>query len=234
MSEDITEKQLFRVLVGSRAHGLETPESDEDFRGVFVSPTKEILSLGGKIKTTNWIEGEIDNTSWEIGHFLSLATKCNPTILEVFLSPISEVAEGAQEEVDELRALFPHVWNSRAVMDAFIGYSHNQRKKLLEGKDARPHKYAAAYLRVLYQAKELLETGTFTIRIADTEIGPYIRAVKNKDSQAGFDLSVGAVINQCQILEDQVRAAYEKNPDKKTDLEKVNDYLLKMRQKYWL
>ena len=225
--------QLFRVVVGSQAHGLATPESDFDYRGVFIIPTSEFLSLGTNPKQTSWVEGEIDDTSWELGHFLHLATKCNPTILEVFLSPTSEITAGCEEDVAELRALFPYVWNSQYVMDAFIGYSHNQRKKLLEGKDARPHKYAAAYLRVLYQAWELLETGTFTIRIADTPLGDYIRAVKNKDTSGGYDLSVGAVINKCAELESMVRTAYTQNPDKQTDTAKINEFLLKMREKYW-
>ena len=230
---DSQNKQLFRCVVGSQSHGLATPESDFDFRGVFITPTADFLSLGANPKQTSWIEGDVDDTSWELGHFLHLATKCNPTILEVFLSPISEVTEGCQEDVEELRALFPYVWNSKYVMDAFIGYSHNQRKKLLEGKDARPHKYAAAYIRVLYQAAELLETGTFTIKIADTPVGAYIRAVKNKEGNAGFDISVGAVINECTKLEERVRTAYAANPDKQTDHAKVNEFLLKMRQKHW-
>lgn len=223
---------LFKVLVGSQAHGLATETSDFDYRGVFIVPTEEILALGRNIKTTNWIEGTEDNTSWELGHFLQLATKCNPTVLEVFLSPIESFNSSYVEEVMELRSLFPHVWNSQYVRDAFIGYAHNQRKKLLEGKDARPHKYAAAYLRVLYQARELLETGTFTIRIADTEIGDYVRAVKNKDDSE-FDISIGNIINKCNELEQAVRDAYDKNPDKETDLDLVNDYLLRMRYKHW-
>lgn len=227
------QKMLLKVIVGSQAHGLATPDSDFDYRGVFIVPTKDILSLGSNLKTTSWIEGKDDDTSWELGHFLHLATKCNPTILEVFLAPISEVPEEAREDAEELRQLFPYVWNSQYVRDAFIGYAHNQRKKLLEGKDARPHKYAAAYLRTLYQTKELLETGTFSVKISDTPIGDYIRAVKNKDFDAPYDMSTGAIINKCNELEQDVRVAYENNPDKQTDVEKVNEFLLKMRAKHW-
>ena len=223
---------LLKVVVGSQAHGLATPESDFDYRGVFIVPTKDLLALGSTVKTTSWIEGKDDDTSWELGHFLHLATKCNPTILEVFLCPISEVPEEAREDMEELRGLFPYVWNSQYVRDAFIGYAHNQRKKLLEEKDARPHKYAAAYLRTLWQAKELLETGTFTTRIIDTPIGEYVKAVKTKDGSK-FDISTGAIINKCTELEAAVRAAYELNPNKETDVEKVNAFLLKMRLKHW-
>ena len=224
---------LFKSIVGSQAHGLATPTSDFDFRGVFITPTREFLSLGANPKQTSWIEGEIDDTSWELGHFLHLATKCNPTILEVFLSPVSEMSEKTTEDAQELRALFPFVWNSKYVMDAFVGYSHNQRKKLLENKDNRAHKYAVAYLRTLWQASELLRTGTFTIKIADTQIGDLLSAIKQKNYSAGYDISTGAIINMCESLEAGVRKAYEDNPAKETDFEKVNEFLLKMRRKYW-
>jgi len=223
---------MFKCTVGSQAHGLANPDSDFDYRGVFIVPTRDILSLGNTIKTTSWIEGKDDDTSWELGHFLHLATKCNPTVLEVFLAPVESINSKHVEDVLELRSLFPDIWNSQYVRDAFIGYAHNQRKKMLEDKDARPHKYAAAYMRVLYQAEELLRAGTFTVRIADTPIGEYVRAVKNKDD-SHFDISKGAIINKCNELEWHVRAAFDENPYKETNVEKVNDFLLRMRHKYW-
>ncbi len=216
---------ILNVLVGSRAHGLHTDESDYDYRGVFVAPTSDILALGRNIKNTHWIEGKNDDTSWEIGHFLQLATKCNPTILETFLAPVEDSSLWG----DQLRALFPYVWNSKYVMDAFIGYSHNQRKKLLDGKDDRPHKYATAYLRTLYNAKELLETGTFTMNVGATDFGQYLMKVKYKDP----DISMGEIIDTCNKLEAEVREAYEKNPDKETDTEKINEFLLKVRKENW-
>ena len=79
---------ILKVLVGSRAHKLDDKDSDYDYRSVYVTPTSNILSLNAKYSKTNWIEGNIDNTSYEIGHFLHLATKCNPTIMEVFKTPI--------------------------------------------------------------------------------------------------------------------------------------------------
>ena len=215
---------ILKVLVGSQAHGLATPESDFDYRGVFLNPTSELLKLrGNKSKQTNWIEGEVDDTSWELGHFLDLATHCNPTILETFLSPVEE---WTQEGV-ELRKLFDAVWNSDGVKDAFIGYGLNQRKKFLEKKDGRPAKFAAAYLRSLYNGMELLETGTFTVRIADTPIGETVRNYKLGN------YVVGDVIDTCLMYEEKVREAYNKNPNKRTDFDVVNDYLLGVRQNNW-
>lgn len=216
-------EQILKVLVGSRAHGLHNENSDFDYRGVFVVPTSEILKVSkGKIKNTHWVEDNNDDTSWEIGHFLHMSTKCNPTILETYLSPIIE----ATDEGEDMRALFDAVWNAKDVQNAFIGYGLNQRKKFLDNKDKRRDKYAAAYLRSLYNGYELLRTGTFTVLISETEIGDTVRRFKNGEYE------IGEVISVCSAWEEEVRTAGSRC-DKKTDVEKVDDFLLKIRKSHW-
>ena len=212
-------KVILKVLVGSQAHGLANADSDYDYRSVYVVPTAKILSLGSGPKTTHWLEGEQDDTQWELGHFLNLASKCNPTILETFLAPIIEITEEGQM----VRDLFPHVWNTQGVTNAFIGYGQNQRKKFLEEKDGRPHKFAAAYLRSLYNGQELLRTGSFTVRIADTDIGSTVRRFKEGNC------SFGEVIDVCRHWENVVRDA-SVNCNKDTDIDKMNEVLLKIRK----
>lgn len=222
---------ILRVLVGSRAHGIHTEASDYDWRGVFVTPTSEILKIGAPPQQTSWIEGKEDDTSFEIGKFLLMATKCNPTVLEMFKAPIQG---GYISNLDhrqfgyDLQALFPYVWNSVDVKNAFVGYGLNQRKKFLENKDVRPQKYAVAYLRTLYMAVQLLESGTFDIDTTQWPIFNKLKAWKNKDYR------VGDVIETTREWELKVQEAFDKNPDKKTDLDKVNEYLLHIRKEFWL
>lgn len=227
--------QILRTIVGSTAHGLANENSDIDYRGVFVVPTSELLGIGGTTQQTSWIEGQIDDTSWEIGHFLKMATKCNPTVLEVFLAPyvddgtLDKYGQGATKPIGkELRNLFPYVWNSVDVLNAFRGYGHNQQKKFLHEKDTRPHKYAVAYLRTLYQGWELLSTGTFTVRVADTEIGETLKRWKNKE------YTVGEVMQVTYEWQKKLEEAFEKSPKKETDMRPVNDYLLRVRREFWL
>lgn len=216
-------RTILKVLVGSKAHGLATPESDNDYRGVFVQPTTELLKIGGVTQQTSWIEGKEDDTSWEIGKFLLMATKCNPTIMEVFKAPLIEANNYGQA----LRNLFPYVWNSRYVMDAYVGYGLNQRKKFLDRVDGREHKYACAYLRSLYNGWELLSTGTFSMDLSKTPIYSVAKRFKNGDYK------MGEVIDQCMYWDDRVKEAYKLNPDKKTDLNKVNEFLLQVRGGHW-
>lgn len=228
-------KEILKVLVGSQAHGLAGPDSDYDYRAVFVQPTSEILKLGGTVKNTNWIEGKEDNTSWEIGHFLNMAVHCNPTILEVFLAPVmasdyDPIQPAPHRLGTELRTLFPHVWSSKGVMDAFIGYGHNQQKKFLDNKDGRASKYAVAYLRTLIHGFQLLSTGTFTERVVECDF-PYLVA-KLKDWKAG-KWEIGEVMQTCSDMRKSVEYAYSQNPNKKTNLEPINEFLLKVRKENW-
>lgn len=233
----MSETEILKVLVGSQAHGLANKDSDFDYRAVFVVPTSELLSLGAKPKTTSWLEGKEDNTSWELAHFLNMAYHCNPTILECFLAPLicshsktiaDDTCQAHHPLAFELRALFPHVWNSVDVSNAFVGYGLNQRKKFLDDKEGRGPKFAVAYLRTLYQAYELLTTGTFTVRIGDLEvIGELL-----KDWKAG-KYDVGEVVGLCYDWEQKVKKAFKDNPDKQTNREPINEFLLKVRKENW-
>jgi predicted nucleotidyltransferase len=229
-------REILKVIVGSQAHGLATPESDFDYRGVFLVPTSEIIKLGGNIKNTHWIEGKDDDTSWEIGHFLNLATHCNPTILETFLAPRTDtplnIPEGYYEEYpylygEELRELFPHIWNSLEVYNAFRGYSRNQLTKFIDKKDAKPHKYASAYLRVMYQGFQLLTTGTFPVNFRETPIYNTLVKWKNKE------YTRGEVMDVTEAWENKLTEAFHSLPRKEADLEIVNDFLLRVRKENW-
>ena len=219
---------ILKVLVGSRAHGLARPDSDYDYRSVYVVPTREILSLNSKHKSTQWIEADKekgekdDSTGWEIGHFLSLATHCNPTILEVFAAPIIHVTPDGEQ----LRALFDYVWNPQGVRDAFIGYGLNQRKKLLDDKDRNPSKFAVAHLRTLYQAYVLLSDNYLIVSFEDTPVFSFLQRFG-----AGVH-SKGDVIDICLDWKKEVEKAFE-TCKHETDLTKVNQFLLKIRKDYW-
>jgi len=216
-------KEILKVLVGSRAHGLANKNSDYDYRGVFIYSTSEILKLGNKKIQTTWVEGKEDDTSWELSHFLTMAVKSNPTILETFLAPIKKETKIGKE----LRTLFPYVWNSTDVYNAFLGYGHNQRKKFLDKKDNRQNKFAVAFLRVLYNGVQLLETGTFDVKIGDHEIGKVLKEWKDGK------YNIGEVIQLCEIWEEKLKLAYDNNPDKKTNIDKINKFLLKVRKENW-
>ena len=54
-----------------------------------------------------------------------------------------------------------------------------------------PAKYAAAYVRVLYNLYELLDRGTFTVRIAETEVGTDMARLKAGQVRTGEVIDMG-------------------------------------------
>lgn len=73
--------------VGSHAYGLNTPDSDEDFRGIFIGDAEYQLGLQKveqvRIKEDDWV-------CHEIKQFIHILIKQNPTIMELLFieSPV--------------------------------------------------------------------------------------------------------------------------------------------------
>lgn len=220
---------LLKVLIGSRAHGVHDEDSDYDFRGVFVINTKELLKIGNQNipKQVGVIDKKMDDTSWEIGKFLNLAVKCNPTILEVFRAPVMEFET---EFGSQIQDLFQYVWNSDGVYNACMGYALDQKKKLQ--KYAIPEhrrkntKFASAYIRMLYLGHQILREGDFRLNLEDSPIFEQI-----KKYRAG-EYTVSEVIKSGEEWETELKDAYEDNSNKETDIDKVNEFLLNVREAY--
>ncbi len=215
---------ILKVLVGSKAHGLTQKESDHDYRGVFVSRTRDLVKLHPCKQDTQWLEGDKDSTYYEVRKFFLLATKGLPTMLEVFFAPVVfETQYGA-----DLRAMVGQVWNSEAVKNAFIGYGRNQQKKFLENKDGLAHKYAAAHLRVLYNGYQLLSTRKeFDVSLRGSPVYEKVKKFKRGD------FSPGEVVQECWEWEQKLLEAYRTCPDKKTNVALIDDFLFKIRKDFW-
>jgi len=212
---------ILKVLVGSHAHGLASKESDRDYRRVYVIPTENMFQLGFKYPATRWIKGDGDETAWEIGQFLLLATQAHPLILETLLAPVIT----ADEWGEQLRVLLPAMWSPQKAFEAFTNYANNQRTKLLDKKDGRPAKYAAAYIRVLYNLCELLMSGSFQIRVADSPAGERLARIKNGQYR------LGDVMDWGEELTEQAQQLITVCRDE-SDLPRINDFLVAIRRAF--
>lgn len=174
-------KILTKVLVGSRLHGLHTDKSDYDWRGIHITPLKEVLSPFKTLKNTSWIEGHVDDVSYELADFCKQATHGNATILEVFFSNNIDTTTAT---ADKMRANWQKFIDTDRFVLASRGYAHNQYNKMnlfesagIKGQE-RTSKFAIAYVRVLWQAAEFLETGVFKCQIDDPELRKFLLTVK--------------------------------------------------------
>lgn len=172
---------ITKVVVGSRLHGLNTPESDWDYRGIHISPIKKVLSPFATQKNTVWIEGDEDNTSYELAEFCKLATKGNATILEVFFS--DQVKE-TSPIAEEMRDNWIKFIDTHHFVNASRGYAHNQYNKFynfegpgIKGQE-RTSKFAISFLRVMWQCEQFLLTGEFKCNLEESDLYDLMKKIK--------------------------------------------------------
>jgi predicted nucleotidyltransferase len=79
---------ILETVHGSRAYGLETPESDIDRKGVFVAAPEAYL---GYLASPEQIEPEQEVVYYEIRKFFRLAADCNPTVIELLFTADEDV-----------------------------------------------------------------------------------------------------------------------------------------------
>jgi hypothetical protein len=160
----VRDHTIYACVMGSRAFGLATDDSDTDRRGVFLAPTPLFWRFD---KPPTHVEGPAEEQfSWELERFCELALRANPNILECLHSPLVEYADATGRELLALRGAFL----SRRVHETFIRYAHGQRRKL--EADVRAHgaprwKHAMHLLRLLISARDLLRTGSLTVDVGD-------------------------------------------------------------------
>ena len=113
---------LLECRSGSHAYGLATPGSDEDFRGVFLLPYDRLLGLE---YTPQLADATNDRSYYELGRFVELLAKANPTALEL-LATTGEDVLYRHPAMDQLRV---EDFLTKACRDTFAGYAITQIRK---------------------------------------------------------------------------------------------------------
>lgn len=113
---------LLRAISGSRAYGLDTPESDTDIKGVYVLPKRDFYSLN-PIEQLNNPSNDIVYYEWR--KFVALLLGSNPNILELLNTP-----QHALLYRHPLMDLLQPQWLlSKQCLPKFAGYAYGQIKK---------------------------------------------------------------------------------------------------------
>jgi uncharacterized protein len=116
---------LLETVVGSQAHGTNTPQSDEDRAFIYILPQDYIYGL--EFEYSQQIRVHKDYTGFEIRRFLELAHTNNPTILELLYSP--------EDCIITKHPVFQHAIDirdqilTRRCRDSFAGYARKQIQK---------------------------------------------------------------------------------------------------------
>lgn len=161
---NLFDRVILRVVIGSRAYGLDEEGSDTDRRGVFLPPAELHWSLYG-------VPEQIDDeprqeTFWELRKMLVLGLKANPNVLECLWSPLVETATPLGRELIAMRSSFL----SCLVFQTYSGYVLSQFRKI--AADVRQHgepkwKHVMHLLRLLHAGIGVLDTGEVPVHVGD-------------------------------------------------------------------
>ena len=162
MTDLVERHTILAVVVGSRAYGLDGPDSDHDRRGVFAAPTELFWRLE---KPPTHLDGPLpEQFSWEIERFCALAAQANPTVLEVLWSPLIERITSEGEDLLGVRQAFL----SRRVGKTYGAYAEDQLARV-EARRQRTgetnHKQAMHMIRLLMAGAHVLRTGEVLVDV---------------------------------------------------------------------
>ncbi|MEO4006605.1 nucleotidyltransferase domain-containing protein [Flavobacterium sp. CAU 1735] len=122
--QEIKEKGLllFECVSGSKAYGLDTPESDTDLKGVFYLPKEQFFGLEYVAQVQNETNDEV---YYELGRFMELLLKSNPNMLELLATPEDCVLF----KHPIMERLTMEMFLSKQTKDTFAGYAVTQIRK---------------------------------------------------------------------------------------------------------
>lgn len=109
-------------ISGSKAYGLDTPDSDTDIKGVFLLPKSEYYGFHYIPQINNETN---DIVYYELGRFMELLSVNNPNILELLSSPPSTI----RYKHPFLNALSPELFLSKQCLHTFGKFAISQMKK---------------------------------------------------------------------------------------------------------
>ncbi len=141
---DIVQHTILLTVGGSRIYGLNRLDSDVDVKGVVIPPARYFHGILHRFEHSEAVEGfipylnadereaaqhtKLEGTLFEIRKFLSLASECNPNILDSLFCRDSEVRHITPlgEVLRNARGLFL----SAESRHTFSGYASSQLKRI--------------------------------------------------------------------------------------------------------
>lgn len=214
------DRVIYRCVVGSRAFGLDTEESDTDRRGIYLPPAELHWSLYG-------VPEQLENDGseecyWELQKFLVMALKGNPNILECLYTPWVEHATPLAEELLAMRDAFL----SRLVYQTYNGYVMSQFKRMqadLRNQGRIKPKHVMHLIRLLLSGIHVLREGLVPVDVGEHR--ERLFAIKNEEMPW----------DEIESWRKQLHKQFDRSLDEsklpeRPDYERANEFLVRARR----
>lgn len=129
-------RSIVRIKFGSHLYGTSTPQSDVDFKSVYIPDARSILlqRVRGAVNTARVkdhkeknLPGEVEEESYSLQKYLALAAECQTVAMDVLFAPEWSMTEPPSDVWREIVANRHRFLTKRAT--AFVGYCRQQANK---------------------------------------------------------------------------------------------------------
>jgi predicted nucleotidyltransferase len=235
---------IYKIRIGSQMYGTVTPESDEDYAGIFIPNKNYIMGIHKveqvilsekKSTTIRNQQGDIDYTIYTLPKFVMLCIANNPNIIEYLYAPkncIMTTSYWSNELV-----LHRDLFLSKKAYHTFKGYAYSQRRKLeikkenmtgrveLAEKFGYDTKFASHLIRLLLECQQILVEKQLTFPLPQNNLVRDIKLGK---------YSLDWVINKANELEKLIDLAYTTSDlQHKANIPEINDLQIRLIEYYW-
>ena len=209
---------IYAAVVGSRAYGLEGPNSDCDVKFIYVHPLERYLEIEHE---QEYIDAGEDVNGYDLRKFLQMVKKCGFNTAEIVNSPIVLIGSALQAKLQNLVSKF---MNQRKVVASYIGCMHRSKKcfeNAVEANDGRQktkHALSAIrlYLSGLYAAehctfppvdfnalvKSLTDDGILSGKFC--HLPALVDAKHHSEECAASDVSIAEAMNYADALQERI------------------------------
>lgn len=130
MKKWVEDNKILECLVGSHAYGFATPESDEDIRGITISPLRYAIGFHSNFEQQEY-SGE-DKVIYSLAKFMQLAAQCNPNILDLIFIPKRCIRH--LDKYGEMLIENRDMFISKKARHTFSGYAFEQLNRIKRHK----------------------------------------------------------------------------------------------------
>jgi len=229
------EHEILRCIVGSQAYGTATPQSDVDYKGIYIAPENQVLGVLREQETRRYGP---DDQNFSLRHFARLCVKCVPNVLELLFCEEDCVVDATKD--GRLLRSQRDLFLSKKCVNPYIGYAQQQIKKSaivptnrglgrqeIVAQFGYDTKYAMHTIRLLETAQELLADGVLNVRRPNREFLLDIRFGRAFKDYDEFHRYASALIDEVRGLEE--KTSLHENPD----LDAINELIIGIQKRYW-